>query len=115
MATIKPNLFSPNNIDNFRKGQVIEYQSPEFKNDLTFQKIIQCIKENEPDNDKIVIGNRTFEFKFKPNGKHEEETLKNKSYNIIAQTYTITENRVLRNIILPNCSHIHIFAITLKK
>lgn len=56
MATIKPNLFSHNKIDNSRKGQVIEYRPPEFKNDFTLQKIIQCIEEKGLDNDKIVIG-----------------------------------------------------------
>ena len=56
MATIKPNIFSPNNIDNYKKGQVIEYQSSKFKNGFTLQKIIQCIEEKGPDNNQIVIG-----------------------------------------------------------
>lgn len=56
MATIKPNLFSPNTIDNFRKGEVIEYHSPELKNESTLKRIIRCIEENVPNNDNIIIG-----------------------------------------------------------
>ncbi len=56
MATIKPNLFSPSIIDQNKKGQVIEYQSSEFKNGYTLQKIIQCIEENAADTNRIIIG-----------------------------------------------------------
>jgi electron transfer flavoprotein alpha subunit len=56
MVTIKPNLFSPNNFNSYKKGQVIEYKASEFKNGFTLQKIIQCIEEKGTDNNQIVIG-----------------------------------------------------------
>ena len=56
MATVKPNLFSPNDIDRSKKGQVIDYCSSEFENDLTLKTVIRCIEENPIDNDKIIIG-----------------------------------------------------------
>ena len=56
IATIKPNLFSPNDIDRSKKGQAIDYCPSELKNDFTLKSVIRCIEEYTVNNDKVIIG-----------------------------------------------------------
>lgn len=94
-------------------GDFLSYATLEF-NDGKNKKMLLSVSNWW--NDNSIFDDEVIAWSGKKIEKNENGVqVENKSYNIFAQNYLITENRVLSNIILPNCSHIHIFAITLKK